>query len=117
MLIYFFSNVGLLFPQIKIPPGIDKLAQAFLYFVLCWLARRAFYHQEFVSAWKKSSFLGAFIFGVVYGLLSEYHRYFLPGRDTDIYNVVAATGGALLYVAAGWYLHQSREQGKGNTEG
>jgi VanZ family protein len=117
LLIYGLSILSFFIPQVKIPAGIDKIAQAFMYFVLCWLARRAFYHQDFVSAWKSSSFLGAFIFSVVYGLLNEYRHYLLSGRDTDFYNVVAATGGALLYVATGWFLHQSRGQEKENSEG
>ncbi len=117
VLIYFFSHINLVFPQVEIPAGIDKISHALVYFVLCWLVRRAFYFQHLFFTLRRSSFFGGFLFSVAYGLLDEYHQYLLPGRPADFYNVVAATGGALLYVAAAWLMRHSHGQEEGDTEG
>jgi VanZ family protein len=99
IVIYLLSaipNIGL---TIKTPPGIDKLTHAILYFVLCWLVWRAFHYQHTLPIVRTNAFLGAFIFCVAYGFLDEYHQAFTPGRDSDFYDVIADTGGALLFVA------------------
>ena len=72
IVIYFLSaipNVHLIF---KTSPGVDKIVHAALYFILCWLVWRAFYHQDTLPVVRNSAFLGAFIFCVVYGFLDEY---------------------------------------------
>jgi VanZ family protein len=33
---------------------------------------------------------------VLYGLLDEFHQYFVPGRTVDIYDALADAAGALL---------------------
>ncbi|MCX6142697.1 MAG: VanZ family protein [Ignavibacteriales bacterium] len=85
--------------NIKLPRGADKIVHAGVFFVLCWLVQRAFYHQEAFPQLKKSSFLGAFIFSCVYGILDEFHQDFLPDQSSNIYDPLAGAGGALLYIA------------------
>jgi VanZ family protein len=94
-----FAYVPDLLFGIKLPRGADKIVHAGVFFVLCWLVQRAFYHQEAFPQLKKSSFLGAFIFSCVYGILDEYHQDFLPDQSPNIYGPLAGAGGALLYVA------------------
>ena len=101
-----------LFFKSKMPLGSDKIAHAGVYFILCWLVRRAFYYQEAFPQLKKSSILGAFVFSCVYGMLDEFHQDFVPGRSSDVYNLVAGTGGALLYVAIASIVSQ-RKNGDG----
>ena len=105
VIIYFLSAIPSSHFKFKFPPGTDKVVHAIIYFVLCWLARRAFYNQNVFLMLRNSSFLGAFIFSVVYGLLDEYHQKFVPGRTADFYDLIADTGGALLYVAIAWMFH------------
>jgi len=109
VIIYFLSAIPSSQLNFKLPPGSDKVVHAFIYFVLCWLARRAFYNQTSFLMLRNSSFLGAFIFSVVYGLLDEYHQTFVPGRDADFYDLLADTGGALLYVAIAWLVHRPED--------
>ncbi|MDP2884516.1 MAG: VanZ family protein [Ignavibacteria bacterium] len=106
VLIFFVSGIPSSHLRFKFPPGTDKVVHAFIYFVLCWLARRAFYNQNTFLMLRNSSFLGAFIFSVVYGLLDEYHQKFVPGRGADFYDLLADAGGALLYVAIAWMVHR-----------
>lgn len=82
--------------------GADKIAHAVMFLVLCLLVRRAFFYQVFFPLLKTYALLGAFIFAVVYGILDEYHQTFVPGRVSDFYDVLADTGGALLYVGISW---------------
>ena len=105
-----------LFSSIKIPPGTDKIVHAGVYFVLCWLVQRAFYQQEILPPLRKSSFLGAFVFCCVYGILDEFHQHFLPGRTSRTYDVLAAVGGALLYIAIASMISQAKSGGGSEPE-
>jgi hypothetical protein len=96
---FIFAYVPGLFFDIKLPRGADKIVHAGVFFVLCWLMQRAFYHQEAFPLLKKSSYLGAFIFSCVYGILDEFHHDFLHDQSSNIYGPLAGAGGALLYVA------------------
>jgi VanZ family protein len=55
--------------------------------------------------------MGAFIFSVVYGVLDEYHQKFVPGRTADVYDLLADTGGALLFIAVAWMLKRDDYEG------
>jgi VanZ family protein len=96
---------------LRVPEGTDKIAHAFLFFVLCWLSWRAFFHQSYFPLLKRYALLGAFIFTVVYGLLDEFHQRFVPGRASDIYDVMADTGGALLYAVIAWMVQRPPYEG------
>jgi VanZ family protein len=106
-------NIRLAF---KFPPGTDKIVHAFLYFVLCWLVWRAFRYQDLFPMARNAAFLGAFIFCVVYGFLDEYHRSYVPGRDSDFYAVIADTGGALLFVAVALLRRRHHAEDEENPE-
>ena len=41
---------------------------------------------------------------VLYGLLDEFHQYFVPGRNADIFDVLADAAGALLGAWCMYYL-------------
>jgi VanZ family protein len=95
---------------IKLPGGSDKLFRAGEYFILCWLVQRAFYHQETFLQLKNSSLLGAFIFTCVYGVLDEYHHQLLPGRESNVSDLIAGTGGALLFTAIASLVARKKEE-------
>jgi VanZ family protein len=106
-----------LYSSIKLPAGTGKIVHAGIYFVLCWLVRRAFYQQEAFPPLKRSSFLAAFIFSCVYGILDEFHQDFLPGRSSSIYDLIAGAGGALLYIATASIVSQRKNGSKSEPEG
>ena len=99
VVIYFLSAIPNIQQIYRLPLGVDKLVHAVFYFILCWLVWRAFYHQGTFPMLRKSALLGAFIFCVTFCVLDEYHQRFVAGRSSDLYDVFAASGGALLFVA------------------
>jgi VanZ family protein len=101
-IIFTLSSIPKLQLRFESVLGADKIAHAVMFCVLCLLVRRAFFHQDFFPLLKTYALLGAFIFAVVYGILDEYHQTFVPGRVSDFYDVLANTGGALLYVGISW---------------
>jgi len=110
--IFVLSSVPKLPTLLGVPEGMDKIAHAFLFFVLCWLSWRAFFHQSYFPLLRRHAWLGAFIFTVVYGLLDEFHQRFVPGRASDIYDVMADTGGALLYAVIAWMVQRPPYEGE-----
>lgn len=116
ILIYLLSAIPNIHLTFKAPPGVDKIVHAILYFVLCWLVWRAFHYQSTLPMVRNSAFLGAFIFCVAYGFLDEYHQTFVPGRSSDFYDVIADTGGALLFVAIASFRGHHRDKDKDNPE-
>jgi VanZ family protein len=97
--------------------GWDKIIHALLYFVLCWLAWRAFTKQDFSSTVRRSASLGAFIFCIVTSVMDEYNQSFFPGRTPEFFNVVADIGGALLFVAMAWLRHRPDSEIMDNPKG
>ena len=114
IVIYLLSAIPNIHLTFKTPPGTDKLVHAILYFVLCWLVWRAFHYQVSLPMMRNSALLGAFIFCVAYGFLDEYHQTFTPGRDSDFYDVIADTGGALLFVAIASLRSRHRDKDERN---
>ncbi len=103
--------------SMNLPLGTDKFVHAAVYFILCWLAQRSFYHQTAIPPLRRSSLLGAFIFSCVYGILDEFHQVVLPGRSSNMYDVLAGVGGALLSVAITSIISQRRSGGGPESEG
>jgi hypothetical protein len=113
-----FAYVPDLLFRTNLPLGLGKFVHATVYFILCWLVRRAFSHQELVLQLKQRSLLGAFIFSAVYGLLDEFHNEFLPGHSAGALDLVAGVGGALLYVAIATVVGSGGHEGGGmSSEG
>jgi len=104
--IFVLSSIPKLPTLLGVPEGADKIGHAFMFFILCWLSWRAFFHQSYFPLLSRYALLGAFIFTVVYGLLDEFHQHFVPGRTSDIYDVVADAGGALLFAVIAWMVHR-----------
>lgn len=97
-------------PTVKFPISPDKIAHAGIYFVLCMLSRRAFFHQEKWPWLKKHPMMAAVFFTVIYGILDEVHQLFVPGRWADVYDAMADALGAILFAGWFWILSQ-REKG------
>ena len=96
LVIFTFSS----FPTPPVPRlGIrfeDKWQHLVAYGLLGYLAGRAFFFQNRYFFLSRRPILMAVLFGVLYGISDEFHQYFVPGRFTDIYDVIADGIGALL---------------------
>jgi VanZ family protein len=106
-----------LFFGITVSTELARIVHAGSYFVLCWLVRRAFVHQEFLPQLRQYSLLGSFVFSCVYGLLDEYNQDFLPDHSPSMYNLLAGIGGALLFVALVSLISARRNAGGPEEEG
>lgn len=105
--IYVLSSIPKLPILLGVPKGADKIGHAILFFVLCWLSWRAFLHQSYLPLMSRYALLGAFIFTIVYGVLDEFHQRFVPGRTSDVYDVMADAGGALLFAVIAWMVQRA----------
>jgi VanZ family protein len=108
--IFVLSSIPRLPMLLGVPEGADKIAHAIMFFVLCWLSWRAFFYQSYMPLLSRYALLGAFIFTVIYGFLDEFHQRFVPGRTSDIYDVMADAGGALLYGVIAWMVRRPRPE-------
>lgn len=69
-----------------------------MWFVLCFLTRRAFFFQERFGWLRRHDIWAALMATTLYGVLDEYYQSFVPARTSDIVDVVADFTGALLFV-------------------
>lgn len=70
--------------------------------------RRALFYQERIKLFQKYSGLVALFFTVFYGMVDEFHQKFIPGRTSDINDVIADTVGGLLYLLVFWLLSRKK---------
>ncbi len=95
-------------PAFKFPISPDKLGHGGVFFVLTFLCWRAFFHQERMSSLKNRAVVAAFLVATAYGFADEFHQRFVPGRSYDLYDFLADTAGALLFVVVIWYLEKRK---------
>lgn len=95
LLIFYLSSIpGTGFPKLpfflrNLP--VDKVVHFSLYFVLAIAMIRGHPGEKIrfiLWAWISLGFC------VVYGITDEVHQYFVPGRDTSIFDLLADTLGA-----------------------
>ncbi|MFH1075008.1 MAG: VanZ family protein, partial [Candidatus Firestonebacteria bacterium] len=73
-------------------PNSDKLAHMTEYFILSsltYFALRRGHNMKITGAIP-----GAVLLAAIYGMLDEYHQYFVPGRSLDILDWFADLTGA-----------------------
>ncbi len=76
----------------------DKPVHALFFFILAGLSRRALIHQDRYPRLRDRSVLYAFAFAVAYGVYDEIYQMFIPGRETDVLDILADAVGSLLFV-------------------
>lgn len=87
-------------PDIKTPDlnvkFQDKWTHLLAYSILGILVARALCYQSRWKFGRQHYVLMAFILGTLYGISDEFHQAFVPGRFSDIYDIIADSIGALI---------------------
>jgi VanZ family protein len=92
-------------PDLKAPEFrfllFDKLAHFVEYAVFAFLTFRSFSHinQTITRGW---AFLLSALFLSLFAFLDELHQYFVPGRYSDVYDLIGDILGALVVLAYLW---------------
>ena len=74
----------------------DLIMHAIAYGALGFFVARALYHQNRYGRLRKNLLLFTFLIGTIYGISDEIHQYFVPGRITDMLDVLADSAGTLI---------------------
>lgn len=95
--------------SISTPPSVgpefvmkDKVVHMLVYCIFGVLLQRSFSTMEKLAP---RSVLLALAVGIAYGALDEFHQYFVPGRDSSVYDFVADGAGVGLSVVVKRILH------------
>lgn len=76
-------------PAPEFIPHLDKLLHFIAYAIMAGFAYLTFFQ------WRvRSLVLTSIFFCVIYGATDEFHQSFIPGRETDFFDLVADTLGA-----------------------
>lgn len=79
----------------------DKLIHAGVYFLLYFLFQHSLHNQNKFPFLKEHAFLFSFLFTVIYGATDEFHQFFVPKRESDIFDLLAdAVGGLVAFFIA-----------------
>ena len=71
----------------------DKWEHFIVYTIFGLLLGRAIYHQNLFPKMKIHYFWATLAVGVSLGIADEFHQYFIPVRDADVYDLAANTVG------------------------
>ena len=94
-LIFFLSSQSS-FPVPKEIWNFDKVIHCVEYGVLAFLVARAVRPADRAALWPAAV---AVWVAILYGVSDEFHQSFVPGRSSDVYDVVADSVGAALGAA------------------
>ena len=83
-------------------PGQDKLFHMMAFGVLGFLFMGSM--KSTTSGYRIGQVWLVVVLVVLYGLLDEFHQYFVPGRTVEIYDALADAAGALLGAWSMYYL-------------
>ena len=100
-LIFYLSSL----PSIDTPslfPGQDKLFHMIAFGVLGFFLMGGM--KTTSNGYRTRQVWLVVVLVVLYGLLDEFHQYFVPGRTMDIYDALADAAGALLGAWGMFYL-------------
>lgn len=91
------------FPTLNIP-HLDKAVHAILYSGLGWFTASAWQLEKrrILLPWF------AWLFCVLYGVVDELHQALIPGRSTEMLDLIVDAGAAA--VAIFFYQHRARKQ-------
>jgi len=71
----------------------DKLQHMIAYSVMGFLLARAVLYQTRFPSWRDNYIPVVLIFGILFGISDEIHQYFVPGRVSDVMDLIADSIG------------------------
>lgn len=80
----------------------DKVIHFGIYFTLAFLVYRAFRNQSRFPALARHAYLFTLVAIALYGASDEFHQSFVPGRDCDIFDLLADAAGGTMLIALVW---------------
>lgn len=86
----------------------DKILHFIVFFGFAFLLERALHHQTRYPSLSRHSHLATLVAAILYASLDEFHQAFVPGRDPDVYDLMADTAGAIGAVILVWLLNRLR---------
>jgi VanZ family protein len=105
-LIFVISSFEVRVPGIQHVPLQDKGIHVVEYAVLGWLCASASSRTwRSAAAWRTAAF--AVFISVLWGVSDEIHQAFVPGRSTELADLIADLAGSIAG-AAGWHLFSYR---------
>jgi VanZ family protein len=93
-LIFLLSSLSSIPFEVNNFSHFDKVSHVTEYGLFCFLVFRAF-RGTYPGAPFFTIALWTFLISVAYGALDEFHQYFVPQRDSDIFDLMADGTGAL----------------------
>jgi VanZ family protein len=78
----------------------DKVIHFGVYFVFAFLLYRAFRYQTRFPVLAHHAAIVTIAAVILFGASDEFHQFFVPGRQADIFDLIADTTGAVILVAA-----------------
>jgi hypothetical protein len=102
VLIFISSSIpSTMIPNLKIF-DFDKVIHFGIYFLFAFFMYRALRYQNRIPLLARHALLGTVLLVIVYGASDEFHQYFVPGRQADVFDLMADTLGAVVLVAGVW---------------
>ena len=90
------------FPSVELPEieaiSTDKLAHIAVYGLLAALCYISLIHQDKFKSLYESPLLFTAIICSIYGISDEFHQYFVPNRDSEVYDWLADVAGAVIMI-------------------
>ena len=78
-------------------PGPGKSSiNAIIYHITAFFFYSLFLSISSIKGEKKSLIFLVFIISIIYGILDEFHQFFVPGRHFSIFDILLDTAGILL---------------------
>jgi VanZ family protein len=83
-------------------PGQDKLFHLIAFGILAFLSLGAM--RPAASGYRSRQIWFTVVLVTLYGILDEFHQYYVPGRSVEFYDALADACGSLLGACAMYYL-------------
>jgi VanZ family protein len=99
--IFYLSSKSSL-PTPKLFPGQDKLFHMVAFGMLAFFSLGAM--RPAASGYRSRQVWFTVVLVTLYGLLDEFHQYYVPGRSVEVYDALADACGGLLGACAMYYL-------------
>ncbi len=80
----------------------DKVIHFFIYVVFAFAANRAIRHQTRFPLLAHHHYVFTLLLVALYGASDELHQYFVPSRTCSVYDWIADSLGAVLFMVFDW---------------